>query len=169
MTLVFGSLNPYEAIPPEHPLWDDFARAWSLQHTWDDHTHFVYWRAALHVWPTKRVSKSEHLALWVWSWRRCGLSDEEIEARLCLAEDTLRRRHDALRRADAIQSELESVDRGKRTRVPLIVTDHEASPHPLDTWYDPRLSECLPESAKRARRELTALTRNGPRGRATVP
>jgi hypothetical protein len=168
LELVTGSaVRGYRTLTPDDPLYDAFVPAWQLQAEWEEKTHFAYWQAGLRLWPRRdgQVPRWEALGLWVWSWRRFGLSDQEIADRLGYPLETLRRKG-ALKLAD----EHASRRRGRRTRVPLVVAvEREDPPHPLDTWYDPRLAEPWPESVRRVQKQLARMTWEGPRGRPSTP
>jgi hypothetical protein len=162
-----GPINHYRTLLPGDPLYADFAQAWRQQDEWDRAIHFVYWRIALRVWPSKDgpVSKYEALSWWVWSWRRFGLTDAEIARRLGHKYDTLRSKG-AFARADEHAKQLEAEAQNRVwVRVPRIVAiEIENRPGVLQRWSDPRLSEVESEPTRRLHEKLAALTFNGPRG-----
>jgi hypothetical protein len=163
LELVTGSpINAYRSLDPDDPHWLDFAEVWRLQRDWDQATYLAYWRARLQVWPKRDgpVPLAEMRSWWVWSWRRFGLSDDEIARRLCLPRDTLRR-YGAFKRADEHAAPRER----QWVRVPLVVAiEVESKPHQFDTWCPPGLGKYQPASFQRASQQMNALTKNGPRG-----
>jgi hypothetical protein len=129
--------------------------------------HYTVMSLVLQVWPksSARVYRYEALSWWVWSWRRFGLTDAQIASRLGVPYERLRRKG-ALKRADEHQTER----RGARARAPVIVAvEREHRPSQLETWYDPRLAEFWPETAKQLAKEISHLTRAGPWGGELKP
>ena len=154
LVLCTGSpVTGYRPLDVEEPSYPQFAAAWRRQRDWDRETHFLFWWAALPLWPRApgRPNRRELYAHWIASGRRHGLSDDEIAARICVEPDTLRRLG-CLDMADAMTARASRWERG-----PLIVAveQGETEPSIYETWIDPRLRARLPDAVVSTIREAS--------------
>jgi hypothetical protein len=141
LTVVSGYLDDRRRfVGPDHQLYALATYAYARRDFWTDTEHRDYWRAHLHMWPSKqgRGGNRESLAFAIVNAQTMGMPLEDLMSAIGYTKDDLRDRN-VLDLAARMNAE---IDAGPSdVRVPIVVTDEELDHMPLLTarqTLDPR-------------------------------
>jgi hypothetical protein len=135
LTVVSGYLDDHRQwVGPRHRLYASATYAYAHRDFWTDREHRDYWRAHLHLWPSRkgRRGNRESLAFAIVSAESLGMPLQRLASALQYTRDDLRDRN-VLDLADRMRGELDDGPSG--VRVPIVVTDEQLDHMPLLTTY----------------------------------